>query len=246
MSPCGKALPSDARQRCFTLIELLVVVALIALLMSILLPSFGAARERARRIKCASNLRQISHGWTMYVDHENRGHFPKYRLNIQWFYGGKNDTAEFPQVLNPRPVNRYVGADPYGNRTAELFHCPDDRGVAYSGPTPWQRASTYNYYGNSYPTNPVFFASPVPKIRPVRMVDVRVPVSIMVLVGDNQHLDPDQDYLHAPWHVPDGLSMNIGFLDGHAAFIRFERGVEQTARYSHALDWLEPNEPTPP
>lgn len=45
----------------FTLIELLVVVAVIALLMSILLPAFSNAREQARRIVCRNNLRNI---WT--------------------------------------------------------------------------------------------------------------------------------------------------------------------------------------
>ena len=55
----------------FTLIELLVVVAIIALLISILLPSLSAARRSAKTVICASNLRQIAIGWSIYAQ-DNR------------------------------------------------------------------------------------------------------------------------------------------------------------------------------
>lgn len=59
----------------FTLIELLVVVAIIALLISILLPSLNAAREQARSVVCLSNLKQFGVGITMYSS-DYRGTLP--------------------------------------------------------------------------------------------------------------------------------------------------------------------------
>lgn len=60
----------------FTLIELLVVIAVIALLIGILLPSLGAARESARTVACSSGLRQLSIGLKGYANDQ------------QGFYGG--------------------------------------------------------------------------------------------------------------------------------------------------------------
>ena len=55
-----------ARRKAFTLIELLVVVAIIALLISILLPSLSRAREITKRAVCASNARRIGQSMKVY------------------------------------------------------------------------------------------------------------------------------------------------------------------------------------
>ena len=62
-----------ASRRAFTLIELLVVIAIIAILASLLLPALSHAKQRAQRLQCTSQMKQLGLGFALFaMDHINQ------------------------------------------------------------------------------------------------------------------------------------------------------------------------------
>jgi prepilin-type N-terminal cleavage/methylation domain-containing protein len=128
-----------ARRGAFTLIELLVVIAVISILVSLLLPALGRAKENSRRVKCLANLHGIGHGLQLYMDQEAKGVLlPKVRpLN-----SGSNSND--PSLLDV--MSKYVDA-PTPQETApgsgewivsDPWKCPSDKQLYKQSGTSWE------------------------------------------------------------------------------------------------------------
>lgn len=112
----------------FTLVELLVSVALIAVLMALLLPALRAARESARRVQCAANLRALSTAIQGYCQ-DNRGLFPGIatvpQLEWDWIYWAPSQAAPFTD-FGKGPLIRYLASP-----NPATFRCPSDDWAAH-------------------------------------------------------------------------------------------------------------------
>jgi prepilin-type processing-associated H-X9-DG protein/prepilin-type N-terminal cleavage/methylation domain-containing protein len=159
----------------FTLVELLVVIGIIALLIAILLPALGRAREHANSVKCQAQQRQILHAMMLHATDHN-GYMPLVglpriypgvialdpasledaRLGRYDYYGTGPDTyhlmsivgalaPQLGQKLNTDSKST-LEADMQSGTLRRLFACPSDRNTDRVNPTVWDGGDAYNSY----------------------------------------------------------------------------------------------------
>ncbi len=228
-------------QNGFTLIELLVVISIIALLLSILMPALGRARDMARTVVCQSNVRQFGYAWEMYTT-DNDGSF------IRAGNQGGNHPGSYPDLRKAW----WVALEPYFGDKAVLM-CPearegtvDDLDTTANSWTVWSRdREDTGYYGayaiNNYILNPDSEHAVGGRERDWywRTSDVRAAASIPVM-GDSpnnggwaEHTDTPPEFRGEPGHRDWGMGhyaidrhsgrTNMLFMDWSARTVPLKR-----------------------
>lgn len=136
--------------RGFTLIELLVVVGIIAVLLSIFLPTLAKARQSALNVNCASNLRQIMTGCHNYAD-DYRGFLPPRFREGKLSYD-QPFWSYLVQDINDSKIPRYGLGTLWERKYIKselVFYCPGGRAHPNHNydafPKPWLSDTSINY-----------------------------------------------------------------------------------------------------
>ncbi|MEM9111387.1 MAG: prepilin-type N-terminal cleavage/methylation domain-containing protein [Planctomycetota bacterium] len=258
--------------RAFTLIELLVVISIIAVLIAILLPTLGSARESARAAQCLSSIRQLAAANQLYAqDHEERvvplaAGGSATEENVSWCFGYFTTATNLEQAFN----NGLLA--PYLQEVTDIAGCPswktDPRIIdeaqgaigTFAFPVEVHYGLNSFQLGRRLPDNP---PSSIGNWEGVRIANVRNPTETVLFsdagtdspqFGGNVDAVYWTEYILSPTHTPESATIhgrhnndraNVAWLDGHASAEAITQYNDATAsEIEKTLGHLDPTPAT--
>ena len=221
-------------KRAFTLVELLLVIGVVGILAAVLFPTLQSVRERAKRIQCINNEKQLAATWFLYAtDHADKlvANGIPIRVptpNIKWVQGQfviPEDSTNSDWILNPQWAlyAHYI-------RTGRIYVCPGDPpSVSYRG-ADYPRVRSYamnNFLGWEGFTSP-----DIPMadwLAPQKVAQIDDPSAIFQIPDVNAnsicwpyfgpYMDRD-DFFNFPGAAHNGGGV-ISFCDAHVSYHRW-------------------------
>jgi prepilin-type processing-associated H-X9-DG protein len=220
------------RQSGLSLVEILVVISTSALLIGLLLPSLGTARQQAKRTFCLNNLRQMALAAQTYsavYDDRYPLAYHTERVNgvrryLAWDFNTWKDWSETDPVEHVEPGLLWMG-----QTVDKIQQCP-----AFDGPANW---FVDPYTGYNYNTSYIGHDETVEPVGSAQTAETRCPAQT-ALFGDGEYTGGANKFMRAPFSNPRDASFsdsfrhagvqgfrhlhttNVAFCDGHAAFQR--------------------------
>ncbi len=198
----------------FTLIELLVVIAIIAILAAILFPVFARAREKARQTSCLSNVKELQLATNMYI-----GDYDERLQRYCW----QHAAGEAGKTMMPYAVMPYI-------KNRQILVCPSHTGM-YIGPggDPYCLCGGYAWSINATHDRP-------------KLAQFTRPAET-IIVADSDGTGWIGYYQGAVEQTTDrhNEGCNIGFLDGHAKWLKRDVVLSSDAINDMWRGWNCPN-----